>query len=98
MTHNLDERDWRDIVRRLKKMKCTPLISNQVIRDQLFEDLDVVENWATEIGYPLNDRSNLTRVAQYLSGERRDDSNDQISRRCEEIHLLLASRHLPCPT
>lgn len=64
---HLSTQDWRAIIRQIKRGKCTPLISNQIINDYLFREHDLVHAWANEINYPLNDKSNLTRVAQFLS-------------------------------
>jgi len=61
------EIDWRTIVRRIKRGKCTPIISYQVSSRHFSDNKAVVEAWADEIGYPLADRHNLTRVAQYAS-------------------------------
>jgi hypothetical protein len=59
-------RDWKTLVKRIRRGKVTPFISNLVSSDQIFgQNQNIVETWADEIDYPLEDRSNLTRVAQF---------------------------------
>ncbi len=59
--------DWYFITEQIHRNKCTPIISNQIINDSLFGSDNVVQMWADQIGYPLPDSDNLTRVAQFLS-------------------------------
>jgi hypothetical protein len=59
--------DWRTIIRRIKTGKCTPIISYRVSSQHFADNQTVVDAWADEVGYPLSDRHNLTRVAQYAS-------------------------------
>ncbi len=59
--------DWRTLIRRIKAGKCTPIISFQVSNDQIIEQDQIVKTWAEEIVYPMPDRSNLPRVAQYAT-------------------------------
>lgn len=59
-------RDWKTLVKRINRGKVTPFISNIVSSEQIFgKNQNIVEAWADEIDYPLEDRSNLTRVAQF---------------------------------
>jgi len=57
--------DWKTIVRRIKGGKCTPVISYQVTSHHFSDSQAVVRAWADKVGYPLTDRDNLARVAQY---------------------------------
>jgi hypothetical protein len=43
------------------------VLSNSVDLDYLFGDQDISQVWAAEIGYPLEDSSNLAHVAHYLA-------------------------------
>ncbi len=70
----MDVKDWRAIVKQIRRGKCTPLISDRAIRDNLFKGHDVVQAWARDIEYPLKDTYNLTRVAQYWTIKRGDSS------------------------
>ncbi|MDM8519241.1 SIR2 family protein [Anaerolineales bacterium HSG6] len=65
--------DWRTIIRRIKTGKCTPIISYQVSGNHFSKQDQVVETWANELDYPLQDNHNLIRVAQYASVNNRDN-------------------------
>jgi len=65
MTDMLDTLSWNAIKRELKRKKCTPILSQQIGFSDLFAE-NVISLWANEIGYPLADHTNLTRVAQFL--------------------------------
>jgi hypothetical protein len=66
------EIDWKTIIRRIKAGKCTPIISYQVSSHHFTDQKAVVEAWADETGYPMMDRDNLARVAQFSSTTSRD--------------------------
>ena len=72
MTQSSDHIDWKTIIRRIKAGKCTPIISYRVSTRHFADNEAVVGSWAGEIGYPLPDRDNLARVAQYASCIRAD--------------------------
>jgi hypothetical protein len=67
MTQSSDPIDWKTITRRIKAGKCMPIISYRVSSRHFSDNAAVVRAWADEMGYPLADRHNLTRVAQYAS-------------------------------
>ncbi len=62
--------DWQTIIRRIKAGKCTPIISYHLSRNILADHKAAIKGWADEVSYPLADRHNLTRIAQYISIER----------------------------
>lgn len=64
--------DWSYIVQEIYRTTCAPIISNGVINSSLFGSKNVVQAWAEEIGYPLADGGNVTRVAQFLSVTQQD--------------------------
>ena len=71
----MDAKDWRAIVRQIRRRKCTPLISNRLISSHLLsgENSNVVELWAKEIDFPLDgSRHRLSRVGQFWSITRGD--------------------------
>jgi hypothetical protein len=72
MTRRGEKIDWRTIIRRIKTGKCTPIISYRVSSRHFSDDEAVVQDWADQVDYPLADRHNLTRVAQYASLTSRD--------------------------
>jgi len=76
-----------DLMRRINQGIVIPIISNSLRIEQVFggeneeindeNDFSIYEQltaeWASLIGYPLEDKHNLARVAQYHLVERRDD-------------------------
>jgi hypothetical protein len=64
--------DWKTIIRRIRGGKCTPIVSYRVSSHHFSDNETVVKAWADELGYPLADRHNLARVAQYASCIRAD--------------------------
>ena len=75
-TNKADEIPWSRLVQQIFEQRFTPVISNRVSCNYLFKDHDVVKEWATKIGYPLTDVSNLARVAQFdrVFYERNDEA------------------------
>jgi hypothetical protein len=67
MAESRNDLDWKTIIRRIKGGKFAPIISYQVTSHHFRDSLAVVRAWADEVGYPLADRDNLARVAQYAS-------------------------------
>ena len=65
MTDLTNDIDWKTIIRRIKGGKCTPVISYQVTSHHFADNEAVVRAWADEVGYPMANRDNLARVAQY---------------------------------
>lgn len=72
MAEQRNDIDWKTIIRRIKGGKCTPVISYQVTSHHFSDHQAVVRAWADEVGYPLADRDNLARVAQYAGLTARD--------------------------
>ncbi len=80
--------DWEFITDQIYQKKCAPIISNQVVNNSLFGSDNVVQAWADKINYPLADKDNLTRVAQFLSITRQD------STRAKSTYLQFLKRKL----
>lgn len=59
--------DWEMIVEQINDGGCTPVIGNYLAGQVIFGDTNIVEAWAQQTEFPLQERRNLTRVAQYLS-------------------------------
>jgi hypothetical protein len=72
MAEQTNDLDWKTIIRRIKAGKCTPIISHQVSGHHFSDQKSVVKAWADEVGYPLADHDDLTRVSQYASVTSRD--------------------------
>jgi hypothetical protein len=67
LQHTLSESDWNLLLRRIQDGKCTPFLGAGASVPALPLGSRVAEEWAQEYGYPLDDRWNLPRVAQFLA-------------------------------
>lgn len=64
---------WDVLADAIRKRKCTPVISNQLMGNLIFgPESRIADSWATRENYPLAGQRALTRVAQYLSVTRKD--------------------------
>lgn len=61
----LTKDDWDLLLRRIKQGKCTPFLGAGAC-GTLPLAKDIALGWAKEHGYPLRDKQDLARVAQYL--------------------------------
>ncbi|HEU0021578.1 MAG TPA: hypothetical protein VFR55_07905 [Dehalococcoidia bacterium] len=62
----LQERDWTLLLRRIKDGKCTPFLGAGACFGALPLGGEIARQWAEKYRYPLEDRGDLARVAQYL--------------------------------
>lgn len=69
MPNTLKERDWDLLLRRIKAGKCTPFLGAGACFGALPLGSDIAQKWAQEHEYPLEDCSDLARVAQFLAVE-----------------------------
>ncbi len=67
MQRDLDERDWKKLIRRIKDGTCTPFLGAGASVDVLPLGGQIAKVWAKEHEYPFDDKGNLPRVAQYLA-------------------------------
>ncbi|MBA3441235.1 MAG: SIR2 family protein [Pyrinomonadaceae bacterium] len=65
----LKEKDWKELLRQISKGKCTPFIGPEACKGIAEYDPKPqrAQRWADEEDYPLEDRSELARVAQFLA-------------------------------
>jgi hypothetical protein len=79
----LREKDWNDLLRQISKGRCTPFIGPEVCKG-LYPTKPVrAQIWADDEDYPLEDRSELARVAQFLAV--RDKEYTPIERLIDEF-------------
>lgn len=107
MTSTLEDRDWDDLLRRIKAKKCTPFIGAGTSAGSLPLGSQIARQWASDYSYPLRDSSDLARVAQFLAVDRDDmfpkeeiqkqfeDAEQPDFSRKDEPHALLADLNLP---
>jgi hypothetical protein len=65
-----DDIDWDLLMRRIRAGKCTPFIGAGACHGTLPLGGEIASAWANEHHYPLSDRHDLARVAQYLAIKR----------------------------
>jgi hypothetical protein len=63
----LSEVDWLALLDSINNNQCTPFIGPEVCKPYLPTDKDIAKDWAKCHKYPLDDSSQLSRVAQYLT-------------------------------
>jgi SIR2-like protein len=78
---------WEDIMPRINQGIVIPIISNSFRVEEIFRDggesaevesdltiyEQLIAEWAGLIGYPMNDKEDLARVAQFFLVEQKDD-------------------------
>jgi hypothetical protein len=65
--------DWQLLMRRIELGACTPFLGAGACFGSLPLGSEIAARWAGEHGYPLEDGSDLARVAQYV-GVHQDDA------------------------
>jgi hypothetical protein len=65
--HQLDEPVWDTLVDSVIARTCTPFLGAGVACPHLQTGSELAQTLAREFGYPLNDPTNLPRVAQYIA-------------------------------
>lgn len=107
MTNTLSDRDWENLMRRIKEKKCTPFIGAGACAGTLPLGSEIAREWAEKYNYPLSDKWDLARVSQFLAVDQDDMfPKENIQRKFAEIappdftkpdeaHALLADLNLP---
>jgi len=62
-----EERDWTRLLQRIKDKRCTPFVGAGASAKFLPVGSEIARQWAAETGYPLEDETDLARVAQYVA-------------------------------
>jgi len=65
MSGTLSEKDWNLLLRRIRDGRCTPFLGAGACYGVLPLGAEIAQRWAKTSGYPLEDRRDLARVAQY---------------------------------
>jgi SIR2-like domain len=68
----LEDSDWLNILKLIKKGKCTPFIGAGACAGVLPLGREIANKWATTYNYPLKDSDDLPRVAQFVAIEQYD--------------------------
>jgi hypothetical protein len=80
----LDDKGWEVLIRRIKDGSCTPILGPGIYSEGPSLRSGIARKWAADYGYPLNDGSDLARVARFLTVEY-GDSEYAASRYVEEF-------------
>jgi hypothetical protein len=64
---SLKEIDWKILLKQIRKGTCVPFIGPNVCKSVYPSKTQIAQRWAEEEEYPLDDRSDLARVAQFLA-------------------------------
>src|SRR5258708_40251864 len=67
MQGSLSDSDWKLLLHRIKEGRCTPFLGAGASFPALPLGGGLAEQWSSEHSYPLADRTDLPRVAQYLA-------------------------------
>jgi len=107
MPTTLSDADWDDLLALIQEGTCTPFIGAGACAGTLPLGSQIAQQWAEEHDYPLADKTDLARVAQYLAIARYDMFPKDCVRRAfrakpppdfsapDEPHALLADLNLP---
>lgn len=107
MANTLSDRDWENLMRRIKEKKCTPFIGAGACAGTLPLGSEISREWAEKYNYPLNDKWDLARVSQFMAVDQDDMfPKENIQRKfrvigppdfaqLDEPHALLADLNLP---
>jgi hypothetical protein len=103
----LKDSDWKVLLKQISRGRCTPFIGPSACEGLYELKGDRAERWAKDEDYPMNDRRELARVAQFLAV--RDYEASPLERLIEEfkgiqspdytkpteLHRVLADLPLP---
>lgn len=108
MSKLLTDEDWDLLLRRIAKQRCTPFLGAGAAYGVLPLGGDIAKQWADKYDYPMEDRSNLIAVSQFLALKYSDSvfPKDLIVEMFEDLptpdpddesepHRLLAKLDLP---
>jgi hypothetical protein len=85
----LNDYDWMTLLKAIQNGKCTPFLGAGVCHGYVPLAAEIAEAWAARFAYPLDDRKDLARVAQYLATE----SNSAFTK--DELQELFATYSPP---
>ncbi|WP_052279166.1 hypothetical protein [Methanosarcina acetivorans] len=86
MPNILEEKDW-DLLRRIKNGKCTPFLGSVACSEKIPVISQIVNEWAREYDYPMEDPDDLTRVVQFVAMTEEDEMfpRDEVCNKITEL-------------
>jgi SIR2-like domain len=103
----LTEDDWELLLERIRNQKCTPFLGAESTGRVMPSRSAIAKRWAEEVDFPLDDSSDLSRVAQFIATKRDPlEPRDKLVKEIEKIptpdfkapdepHGILAGLPLP---
>src|SRR5918912_176333 len=73
MPGRLEEKDWTNLLQRIRDKKCTPFVGAGACAGTLPLAWQIARQWAERYNYPLTDSTDLARVSQFLAIDQDDD-------------------------
>ena len=89
----MEDENWRTLLSRIRVGKCTPFLGAGASYAVLPLGGEIAQEWADNERYPLIDRRDLTKVAQYLSVK--FDKMEPKDRMASIINRALEENRLP---
>ena len=63
---SITEHDWTNLIEQIKNNRCTPFIGAGACQPWLPSGSKIAFDWSEEYGYPLDDKRQLDKVAQFV--------------------------------
>lgn len=83
----LEEGEWEALVRRIRAGRCTPFLGAGASAHVLPTGAQLADRWANTVHYPLPERGDLARVAQYMAITRDEfEPKELVSEMCKAIN------------
>ncbi len=98
MPDKLEEMDWDLLLWRIKDGKCTPFLGAGACVGKIPIGSQIAKEWAKKYDYPMEDSSNLIRVAQFVS-VMTDPMwpKDEICKKINELLKEVAPKYFEAP-
>jgi SIR2-like domain len=94
----MDDGDWEILIGRVRDGKCTPFLGAGASAHILPTGTTLAARWANELAYPLPERDDLARVAQYIAITRGDllHPKELVAKECTAVNLAGALQSGDC--
>lgn len=86
MKTGMGDGDWEVLLGRIQKQMCTPFLGAGASAHVLPTGMELAGRWANEVDYPLPERDDLARVAQYMAIKwDRLSPKERVSELCKKV-------------
>jgi hypothetical protein len=99
MPNTLEDKDWNLLLQRIKDGKCTPFLGSGASSEKIPVRSQIANEWAKKYDYPMEDSSDLARVAQYVAVTEEDEMlpRDEICNKIKEMLKEVAQSYFDIP-